>query len=53
MKTNKILTALALPLMFAACSEDSLVEMNQNPANEIENRPTVGQVEFVDAQPRV
>lgn len=45
MKTKHIITALALPLAFAACSDEQFEGLESNIANN-ENRPYVGQVTF-------
>lgn len=49
MKTKHFLTALALPIAFAACTDEQFEGMDNNLANN-ENRPLVGQVTFVDSE---
>lgn len=47
MKTKHILTALALPMAFAACTDEQFEGMDNNLMTK-ENRPVVGQVSFMD-----
>lgn len=42
MKTKQLLTAMALPLFFAACSQEEIV--NENATNDLASRKVVGEV---------
>ena len=41
MKTKHLLTALALPAVFAACTNEEIVQENQVVNSALENRPVV------------
>ena len=41
MKAKHLLTALALPAVFAACTNEEIVQENQNLSSALENRPVV------------
>ena len=47
MKAKHLITALALPMAFAACSDEQFDGIENNLVSK-ENRPTVGQVTFAD-----
>lgn len=49
MKTKHILTALALPLAFTACTQDEFESVN-GIQSDLNNRPVVGQVAFYDGE---